>query len=86
MATTWVADTGSAMRTDWMSSARCREHDPDVFFVRGAAQSRRAVRICTRCPVRDRCLDYAIEQGIEFGIWGGMTERQRRRVLRTYAS
>lgn len=67
---------------DWMAKARCRGRDPEVFFVRGAAQSRRAVRICDRCPVRSECLDYALELRIDFGIWGGMTERQRRRLLR----
>lgn len=65
-----------------MAKARCRGRDPEVFFVRGASQSRRAVRICERCPVRPECLDYALELRIDFGIWGGMTERQRRRLLR----
>ncbi len=71
--------------TDWMLSARCRNSDPEVFFVRGAAQSRRAVGICRGCPVREACLRYAIENEIEFGIWGGMTERQRRRLRRHQA-
>lgn len=69
--------------TTWMLVGRCRDHDPDVFFVRGAAQSKRAIRICERCPVREECLDYALENGIEYGVWGGMTERQRRRLART---
>lgn len=70
------------MATDWMENARCRERDPEQFFVRGAAQSRRAVRICTRCEVREECLTYALTNGIEFGVWGGTTERQRRRLAR----
>jgi WhiB family transcriptional regulator, redox-sensing transcriptional regulator len=70
------------MGTSWMVSARCRSHDPEQFFVRGASQSRRAIRICGACPVREDCLRYAIDNEIEFGIWGGMTERQRRRFVR----
>lgn len=69
-----------------MTLARCREHDPEVFFVRGAAQSRRAIKICANCDVRDECLQYSIENDVEFGIWGGMTERQRRRLTRAQAT
>ncbi len=70
----------------WMDRARCRDQDPEAFFVRGAALSRKAVRICQRCVVRDLCLDYAMEHEIDLGIWGGLTERQRRRLLRTQAA
>lgn len=72
--------------TWWMALARCRDHDPEVFFVRGAAQSRRAIKICSNCDVRDECLQYSLENDVEFGIWGGMTERQRRRVVRAQAT
>lgn len=65
-----------------MDLARCRVHEPEHFFVRGAAQSRRALRICSACPVREQCLRYAFENEVEFGIWGGMTERDRRRAMR----
>lgn len=68
--------------TAWMDRARCRDQDPEAFFVRGTAQSRKAVRICQRCAVRDVCLKYAMEHEIDLGIWGGLTERQRRRLLR----
>lgn len=71
--------------TAWMDRARCRDQDPEAFFVRGAAQSRKAVRICQGCNVRDLCLQYAIEHEIDLGIWGGLTERQRRRLLRLQA-
>lgn len=70
----------------WMTAGRCRDHDPDVFFVRSAAQAKRAIRICERCPVREACLEYALDNAIEFGVWGGLTERQRRRLLRVAAS
>ncbi|MDP8928439.1 MAG: WhiB family transcriptional regulator [Actinomycetota bacterium] len=72
--------------TGWMDRAGCRDQDPEAFFVRGAAQSRKAVRICQRCVVRDLCLNYAVEHEIDLGIWGGLTERQRRRLLRTQAA
>lgn len=68
--------------TGWMDQARCRDYDPEVFFVKGAAESRPAQRVCQRCEVRELCLEYALEQRIDFGIWGGLTERQRRRLLR----
>ncbi|MBW3578426.1 MAG: WhiB family transcriptional regulator [Actinobacteria bacterium] len=67
-----------------MVRARCRDIDPEVFFFRGAKQSRRALRVCERCCVRQECLSYAIAHQIEFGVWGGLTERQRRRLLRLY--
>lgn len=70
------------MGTEWMERARCRERDPEQFFVRGAVQCRRAIRICDRCEVREECLGYALTNGIEFGVWGGTTERQRRRLAR----
>lgn len=70
------------MPKDWMDRARCRERDPEQFFVRGAANSRRAIRICERCEVREDCLRYALDNEIDFGVWGGMTERQRRRLVR----
>lgn len=63
---------------DWTEEARCRDRDPDEFFRRGAAQSRGAIRVCRGCPVKDDCLSYAVEHGVDFGVWGGLTERQRR--------
>lgn len=66
----------------WLDDARCKGVDPEQFFVRGVAQSRPAVRICDRCPVKEECLSYALEHDIDFGIWGGLTERQRRTFQR----
>lgn len=70
---------------EWQQRARCRGLDPDQFFVRGAARSRPVLRICERCPVRQQCLEYAVANGVEFGIWGGTTERQRRALSRQLA-
>ena len=61
--------------------AKCREIDPDALFVQGAAQNR-AKLICRGCPVRTLCLAEALDNRIEFGVWGGMTERERRALLR----
>ena len=67
--------------TDWTSRAACRGADPDALFVQGAAQNR-AKLICRGCPVRTECLADALDNRIEFGVWGGMTERERRALLR----
>src|SRR5277367_2010589 len=67
--------------TDWTTRAACKGTDPDELFVQGAAQNR-AKLICRGCPVRTECLADALDNGIEFGVWGGMTERERRALLR----
>ena len=60
--------------------ALCRSTDPDQLFVSGKAQ-RKATAICRHCPVVVECLAYALDNRVEFGVWGGMTERQRRALL-----
>jgi WhiB family redox-sensing transcriptional regulator len=71
------------MIVDWPSLAACRDGDPDALFVQGAEQNV-AKRICRGCPVRYECLADALDNRIEFGVWGGMTERERRALLRRY--
>lgn len=66
---------------DWSSLAACRSTEPDELFVPGAAQNR-AKAVCLGCPVRTECLADALDNKTEFGIWGGMTERERRALLR----
>lgn len=66
---------------DWPSYAACRGAAPDELFVQGAAQNR-AKAVCFGCPVRTECLADALDNRVEFGIWGGMTERERRALLR----
>src|SRR6476620_2059906 len=66
---------------DWRRRARCRTGDPNELFVTGARQ-RDARTVCRGCPVRTECLAHALDQRIEFGVWGGMTERERRALLR----
>jgi WhiB family transcriptional regulator, redox-sensing transcriptional regulator len=70
-------------RIAWVSKARCRAGDPDELFVRGAAQHKAAV-ICRHCPVILECGADALDNGVEFGVWGGMTERQRRALLKQH--
>jgi len=71
------------MIADWPSQAACRTGDPDALFVQGAEQNV-AKRICRGCPVRYECLADALDNRIEFGVWGGMTERERRALLRRH--
>ena len=67
----------------WVSRALCRDGDPDELFARGAAQSKAAV-ICRDCPVMQECGAEALDNRVDFGVWGGMTERQRRALLRQH--
>ncbi|UXY25139.1 WhiB family transcriptional regulator [Streptomyces sp. HUAS TT20] len=66
---------------EWVESAACRSADPDELFVQGAQQNR-AKTLCHGCRVRTECLAEALDNRIEFGVWGGMTERERRTLLR----
>src|SRR5215475_13306908 len=75
--------TEMGMIADWPSQAACRTGNPDALFVQGAEQNV-AKRICRSCPVRYECLADALDNRIEFGVWGGMTERERRALLRRH--
>ena len=66
---------------NWRVSAQCRNGDPDRLFVKGAKQQD-ARSICRGCPVLTQCLSYALDERVEFGVWGGMTERERRAMLK----
>ncbi|MFJ5643516.1 WhiB family transcriptional regulator [Streptomyces sp. NPDC093223] len=66
---------------EWAARAACRTADPDELFVEGAAQNA-AKAVCNGCPVRTECLAFALDRRIEYGIWGGATERERRALLR----
>jgi WhiB family redox-sensing transcriptional regulator len=70
-------------RIAWVSKARCRSTDPDELFVRGAAQ-RKAAMICRHCAVIAECAADALDNQVEFGVWGGMTEHQRRVLLKQH--
>ena len=68
--------------TVWMRDGNCRAYPPAVFFPSDGAGVEIARRICESCPVRGQCLEYALEQRVEHGVWGGCSERERRRILK----
>ncbi len=76
---------GGADDRRWQERANCLGVDPDLFFPERGASTREAKAVCRGCEVRDECLEYALDQGEKFGIWGGLSERERRRVRRQRA-
>jgi len=69
----------------WQEQANCLGVDPDLFFPERGASTREAKAVCRGCEVRGDCLEYALAHGEKFGIWGGLSERERRRVRRQRA-
>jgi WhiB family redox-sensing transcriptional regulator len=65
---------------EWRLDALCAETDPEAFFPDKGGSTRDAKRVCGGCPVRAECLEYALASDERFGIWGGLSERERRRV------
>lgn len=70
------------MDTNWMARGNCRDEVPARFFPSDGVGVDHARRICATCPVREPCLEYALEQRIDHGVWGGASERERRRILK----
>lgn len=70
----------------WQEDANCLAVDPDLFFPERGESAREAKAVCRSCEVRVDCLEYALANGEKFGIWGGLTERERRRVRRQRAA
>ncbi len=66
----------------WWKFANCLGVEPNLFYPERGASTREAKEVCRGCAVRDECLEYAINNGEKFGIWGGLSERERRRVRR----
>jgi WhiB family transcriptional regulator, redox-sensing transcriptional regulator len=75
----------AAAELSWMDQARCAETDPEAFFPEKSENSRDAKRVCAECPVRAECAGYAIENFIQWGVWGGLTPRERADVRRARA-
>lgn len=69
----------------WREHALCAQTDPEAFFPEKGGSTREAKKVCQSCPVRTECLSYALDHDERFGIWGGLSERERRR-LRAQAS
>ena len=69
----------------WQDQANCLGVDPDLFFPERGASTREAKEVCRGCVVRNDCLEYALDNGEKFGICGGLSERERRRLRRQRA-
>ncbi|GCB53039.1 WhiB family transcriptional regulator [Streptomyces sp. NL15-2K] len=72
---------------NWRDHAACRHEDPDLFFPIGTTgpalvQTERAKAVCRRCPVREKCLQWALDTGQTLGVWGGTSENERRALKR----
>jgi WhiB family redox-sensing transcriptional regulator len=81
----YVADLlGNA--PEWHERALCAQTDPEAFFPEKGGSTREAKRICSRCEVRVECLEYALGHDERFGIWGGLSERERRKLKRYAAA
>ena len=70
----------------WQTDALCAQTDPEAFFPEKGGSTRDAKRICATCDVMAECLDFAMREGERFGIWGGLSERERRRLRRGRAA
>jgi WhiB family transcriptional regulator, redox-sensing transcriptional regulator len=78
--------TSAPFSAGWRGRAGCRGTDLEVFFPGRGEPAEPARRICASCPVRQQCLDYAISHGIVHGIWGGLTQRDRRALRSRHVS
>lgn len=67
----------------WQQRALCAQTDPEAFFPEKGGSTREAKAVCTSCEVRSECLSYALTNDERFGIWGGLSERERRRIRRS---
>jgi WhiB family redox-sensing transcriptional regulator len=81
-----LALVGVVQPPEWMIGAVCAEVDPEIFFPEKGGSTRDAKRVCMGCDVRVECLEYALERQERFGIFGGKSERERRRILRERAA
>ena len=68
----------------WQEQALCAQTDPEAFFPEKGGSTREAKRVCQNCEVRSECLDYALANDERFGIWGGLSERERRRYKKEH--
>ncbi|SHK58070.1 WhiB family transcriptional regulator, redox-sensing transcriptional regulator [Pseudonocardia thermophila] len=77
-----LLEGGGEEQPDWQERALCAQTDPEAFFPEKGGSTREAKRICAGCEVRAECLEYALANDERFGIWGGLSERERRRLRR----
>jgi WhiB family redox-sensing transcriptional regulator len=69
------------MDTEWMGRGNCRDEPPATFFPSDGVGVEVARQLCATCPVKAPCLEYALRNRIDHGVWGGASERERRRIL-----
>lgn len=77
-----IGEEDDAEGMSWQDSALCAQTDPEAFFPEKGGSTREAKKVCRSCDVRTECLEYALEHDERFGIWGGLSERERRRLKR----
>jgi WhiB family transcriptional regulator, redox-sensing transcriptional regulator len=87
---TYAPSADLPVNTNWRASSSCKDEDPELFFPIGTTgpallQIEEAKAVCRRCPVMERCLQWAMESGQEQGVWGGTDENDRRRMKRRAA-
>ncbi len=75
-------DTPDEGPLPWQERALCAQTDPEAFFPEKGGSTREAKRVCATCEVREECLEYALANDERFGIWGGLSERERRKLKR----
>ncbi len=75
-------DAEDADALAWQADALCAQTDPEAFFPEKGGSTRDAKRICNQCEVKSECLEYALKNDERFGIWGGLSERERRKLKR----
>jgi WhiB family redox-sensing transcriptional regulator len=73
-------EAGEALNPGWQAEAACRGMDQRPFFIERGERGSTAKAVCRVCPVRSECLEYALVAGEKFGVWGGLTEQERKRV------
>lgn len=84
----WAINSMKNRNREWVAEASCKGMDTDLFFLDQFGQAANTERLkivrplCKECPVRQQCLDYAVDNAIDIGIWGGLTGRERRRYRR----
>ena len=82
---TTILPNGENVELSWQERSLCAQTDPEAFFPEKGGSTREAKRVCLSCDVRSECLEYALANDERFGIWGGLSERERRRLKRRSA-
>jgi WhiB family redox-sensing transcriptional regulator len=75
-------ETDEDSQLSWQADSLCAQTDPEAFFPEKGGSTRDAKKICASCDVRAQCLEYALQNDERFGIWGGLSERERRKLRR----